>query len=242
ERIFQPFVQADASTASRYGGSGLGLAICRQLVELMGGRIEARSDVGRGSTFEFTVRVARPRPMTTPIMVEAVDEAPVPRRWAGRVLVAEDNPVNQLVIVRHLEARGVTADVAASGVEAVDAWSRMPYDLILMDCRMPEMDGYEATREIRRREDGTRRTPIVAMTADALPEYRQRALDAGMDAHVAKPVALRDLESVLARFVSAAEGAPAPAIPPAISSDALDEVRAMMGPGFGAVVDRFLDD
>jgi CheY-like chemotaxis protein/two-component sensor histidine kinase len=238
DRIFQPFVQADTSTASRYGGSGLGLAICRQLVELMGGTIHARSDVGRGSTFEFTVRVARPRPVTTPIMVEEADELPVLRRWSGRVLVAEDNPVNQLVIVRHLEARGVLADVAASGVEAVDAWSRVPYDLILMDCRMPEMDGYEATREIRRREDGSRRTPIVAMTADALPEYRQRSLDAGMDEHVAKPVSTRELETVLSRFVRSSGGSPAPVI----AADALDQVRAAMGTGFVTVVSRYLED
>jgi len=237
ERIFQPFVQADTSTASRYGGSGLGLAICRQLVELMGGQIEVRSEVGRGSTFEFTVRVARPLPVTTPIMVEAVEEASAPRRWSGRVLVAEDNPVNQLVIVRHLEARGVTADVAASGVEAVDAWSRMPYDLILMDCRMPEMDGYEATREIRRREEGVRRTPIVAMTADALPEYRKRSLDAGMDDHVAKPVSTRELEAVLTRFVPSTE-----LVAPAIHVTALADVRAAMGADFGVVVTRYLDD
>jgi CheY-like chemotaxis protein len=237
ERIFQPFVQAETSTASRYGGSGLGLAICRQLVELMGGEIHARSEVGRGSVFEFTVRVARPRPITTPVMAEDVDEAPVRRRWAGRVLVAEDNAVNQLVLVRHLEARGVVADVAASGVEAVDAWARAPYDLILMDCRMPEMDGYEATREVRRRESGGRRTPIVAMTADALPEYRQRSLDAGMDDHVAKPVSVRELDAILAHYLR-----PAAAAAPAIDASALDELRAAMGAGFDLVVGRYLDD
>jgi signal transduction histidine kinase/CheY-like chemotaxis protein len=237
ERIFQPFVQAETSTASRYGGSGLGLAICRQLVELMGGQIQVRSEVGRGSVFEFTVRVARPRPITTPVLAEDVDETPVRRRWSGRVLVAEDNAVNQLVLVRHLEARGVVADVAASGVEAVDAWARAPYDLMLMDCRMPEMDGYEATREIRRREAGGRRTPIVAMTADALPEYRQRSLDAGMDDHVAKPVSVRELESILARFLR-----PAAALRPAIDAAALDDIRLAMGKGFDTVADRYLED
>jgi CheY-like chemotaxis protein len=241
ERIFEPFVQAETSTASRYGGSGLGLAICRQLVDLMGGRIEARSEPGRGSAFLFTVRVSRPGSVTAGAAGEdgdGVEGAPLVRRWSGRVLVAEDNAVNQLVIVRQLEARGLSADVAASGVEAVDAWARIPYDLVLMDCRMPDMDGYEATREIRRREDGGRRTPIVAMTADALPEYRQRSLDAGMDVHLAKPVGARDLDSVLDRFVPSSPGSVEPAIDPA----AFDEVRLSMGPGFGAVVERYLED
>jgi CheY-like chemotaxis protein len=103
---------------------------------------------------------------------------------------------------------------------------------------MPEMDGYEATREIRRREEGARKTPIVAMTADALPEYRQRSLDAGMDDHVAKPVSTRELEAVLTRFIATGRGAHAPAI----RGDALDDVRAAMGAGFGLVVTRYLED
>jgi CheY-like chemotaxis protein len=152
--------------------------------------------------------------------------------------VAEDNTVNQLVIAQQLEARGLVADVAATGVEAVDAWARVPYDLVLMDCRMPEMDGYEAAREIRRREDGGRRIPIVAMTADALPEYRQRCLDAGMDAHLAKPVGARDLDAVLTRFVSSGEAVAGPAI----TAGALDEVRQAMGPGFATLIERYLAD
>jgi len=238
DRIFQPFVQAETSTASRYGGSGLGLAICRQLVDLMGGRIEARSELGRGSTFVFTVRVARPAASAGGVPADDQDELPPVSRWSGRVLVAEDNTVNQLVIVQQLEARGLVADVAATGVEAVDAWARVPYDLVLMDCRMPEMDGYEAAREIRRREDGGRRIPIVAMTADALPEYRQRCLDAGMDAHLAKPVGARDLDAVLTRFVSSGEAVAGPAI----TAGALDEVRQAMGPGFATLIERYLAD
>jgi CheY-like chemotaxis protein len=136
-----------------------------------------------------------------------------------------------------LEGRGLVADVAATGVEAIEAWARVPYDLVLMDCRMPEMDGYEATREIRRREDG-RRTPIVAMTAAALPLDRQRSLDAGMDDHVVKPVRGRELESVLTRFLD-----PAPAAAPAVSpADGIGETAAAMGDAFARVADAFLAD
>jgi signal transduction histidine kinase/DNA-binding response OmpR family regulator len=238
DTIFQPFVQAGSTAVSQYGGSGLGLAICRQLVELMGGRIEVRSEVGRGSTFVFTVPVARAGASRVPDSVADDAEGSPAQAWSGRALVAEDNTVNQLVIVRMLEARGIVADVAATGVEAIDAWSRVPYDLVLMDCRMPEMDGYEATREIRRREEGGRRTPIVAMTAAALPADRQRCLDAGMDAHVAKPVRTHDLEAVLGRFLSSVDRA----AEAAASTDALDEVRAAMGAGFEELVRQYLAD
>jgi signal transduction histidine kinase len=237
-RIFQPFAQAETTTASRYGGSGLGLAICQQLVELMGGRIQVQSEPDRGSTFTFTVVTSRPSGAHAVDTSGAADAETEPvRRWSGRALVAEDNPVNQLVIVQMLEARGVIADVAATGVEAVDAWSRVPYDLVLMDCRMPEMNGYEATREVRRREEGARHTPIVAMTADALAADRRRCLDAGMDEHLAKPVGARELDAVLARFL-----APAGPREPAIPARVLDDTRAAMGAGFAVVVDRYLDD
>jgi signal transduction histidine kinase/CheY-like chemotaxis protein/HPt (histidine-containing phosphotransfer) domain-containing protein len=234
-RIFEPFVQADAGVAGRFGGSGLGLPICRQLVELMGGTIDVQSEVGRGSVFTFTVRVARAG-LATPIDADASDDETVARQWSGRILVVEDNTVNQMVIARMLEQRGLVADVVASGVEAIDAWSRVPYDLVLMDCRMPEMDGYEATREIRRREQG-RRTPIVAMTAAALPSDRERCLDAGMDEHVAKPIRARDLDAALARFLPSAAGAPTTA-----DGGTLDDVRAAMGASFDRVVDAYIAD
>lgn len=237
--IFQPFVQADP--ANRFGGSGLGLAICRQLVELMDGRIDVQSEPGRGSTFTFTV-------MMTPVAAAAAahaagdpDEAPS-HRWTGRVLVAEDNPINQLVIVRMLEARGIVADVAASGTEAIEAWSRVPYDLVLMDCRMPHLDGYEATREIRRREAGGRHTPIVAMTAGALETDRRRCFDAGMDDHATKPLRGAMLDSVLGRYLAPAPGAAPEDTPGAPADTALDEIRRVMGPQFGAMVRHYLDD
>jgi CheY-like chemotaxis protein len=136
-----------------------------------------------------------------------------------------------------LEARGLMVDVAASGIETIDAWLRVPYDLVLMDCLMPEMDGYEATREIRRRE-GARHTPIVAMTAAALPEDRARCLAAGMDEHMAKPVRASELDLVLTRFVAS------PAAPDgaATAADALDETRATMGAGFAVLVRQYVAD
>jgi CheY-like chemotaxis protein/HPt (histidine-containing phosphotransfer) domain-containing protein len=236
ERIFQPFVQSGRVGASQHVGSGLGLAICKQLVELMGGTIDVASEPQRGSSFVFTARVARAS--LAPEIASDRRESARDSRWSGRVLVAEDNTVNQLVIVSMLEARGVTADVAATGVEAVDAWARIPYDLVLMDCRMPEMDGYEATREIRRREQDAKRTPVVAMTAAALPSDRQRCLEAGMDDHVAKPVRARDLDAVLARYLRAAGGD----VPAETTGDLLDEVRAAMGAGFERVVREYLAD
>ncbi|MGE3277620.1 MAG: histidine kinase N-terminal 7TM domain-containing protein [Vicinamibacterales bacterium] len=237
--IFQPFVQADS--ADRFGGSGLGLAICRELVELMGGHIDAESELGRGSTFTFTVAM-------TPVVAGVGRQAPVdpddtpPGRWAGRVLVAEDNPINQLVIVSMLEARGIVADVAASGTEAVEAWSRVPYDLILMDCRMPHLDGYEATREIRRRETGACRTPIVAMTAAALDTDRRRCFEAGMDGHAAKPLRSAALDGVLARYLSPATGTVTEAAKVAPHVTVLDETRGLMGPRFEEMVGRYLED
>jgi signal transduction histidine kinase/CheY-like chemotaxis protein len=243
ERIFQPFVQANAIV--EYGGSGLGLTISKQLVDLMGGHIAVASAIGRGSTFTFTMPVGRAgeRPTGEAFGEETEEVASAVGAWTGRVLVAEDNAINQLVILRMLEARGLVADVAASGLEAVDACARVPYDLVLMDCQMPEMDGFEATREIRRREREGRRTPIVAMTAAALPADRQRCFDAGMDEHVAKPVRARELNAVLARFLTAPEPATVSSPPPAAASgDAVDEVRATLGAGFDAVVRQYLED
>jgi signal transduction histidine kinase/DNA-binding NarL/FixJ family response regulator len=231
-RIFEPFEQADQSTARRFGGTGLGLAICRQLVELMGGRIEARSEPGRGSTFAFTVRVARAAETS---VAAPIAEQPAPQ-WSGLVLIAEDHGVNQMVIAQMLEQRGLVADLAATGLEAVTRWSQAAYDLVLMDCRMPEMDGYEATREIRRRELPSRRTPIVALTADALPADRERCYAAGMDAHLAKPLRAADLDQVLARFLggrasSATEG-----------GDVMAEVRRVMRGKFEVVAREYLED
>jgi PAS domain S-box-containing protein len=208
--LFAPFAQADASTTRRFGGTGLGLAISRQLVEMMGGSIGVESDAGRGSTFWFTVRLAvaqrtpvkTARPvgevaLLTPSAAAAGTSDAGDRGIAGgRILLAEDNPVNQRVAARMLAKLGYRVDIVSNGLEAVEAARRVPYDAILMDCQMPEMDGFEAAGAIRR-SGQARRVPIVALTANAMAGDRERCLDAGMDEYLAKPVKLEDLRGVL---------------------------------------------
>jgi CheY-like chemotaxis protein len=176
EAIFQPFTQADSSTTRRYGGTGLGLSICRKLVALMEGKLQVESEPPGGSTFSFTVRMP----------VAAVAESPAPA--AECRLPRSQRPL--------LERMGHQVDAAWDGQQAVVAVEQIEYDLVLMDCQMPNMDGYEATRAIRRLARG-RRLPIVAMTANAMAHDRQRCLDAGMDGFLAKPVSTRHLYDLL---------------------------------------------
>ena len=200
ERLFEAFSQADASTTRRYGGTGLGLAISKKLVALLGGEIAVDSEVGVGSTFWFTARFDEGSPVVA-LATEAVFVPRQPSGAGGLVLVVDDNTTNQKIAVRMLETLGHRADVAASGIEAVDACGHVPYDLVLMDCQMPLMDGYTATRQIRAAETAARRTPVVAMTASAMASDRQRCLDAGMDDYLTKPVRLSDLGDVVDRWL-----------------------------------------
>ncbi len=198
--IFNPFTQADGSTTRNYGGTGLGLAICKQLVELMGGKIGVESKEGVGSTFWFTV------------VLKKTDEKPVEKPVIEtfayitgankRVLLAEDNIVNQMVAVGLLNKMGLAVDVVANGSEAVKALELVHYDLVLMDCQMPVMDGYEATRVIRDSESKVlnHAVPVVAMTANAMKGDREKCLMAGMDDFTSKPVTQEELQKVLARL------------------------------------------
>lgn len=195
--LFEPFTQADASTTRRFGGTGLGLAICKQLATLMGGRIGAESQEGRGSLFYVDL----PLPPCTPPepQIPATLDTNPAIFTNKRVLLVEDNPVNRKVAARLLEKAGLQVEFAENGLEAVQKATANTYDLILMDCQMPVMDGYEATRLLRAR--GVR-TPIIALTANALSGDREQCLACGMDDFLAKPVKADALHETLTRWLT----------------------------------------
>jgi signal transduction histidine kinase/ActR/RegA family two-component response regulator len=239
DSLFQRFTQADSSTTRRYGGTGLGLAISKTLVELMGGTIGAQSHQGTGSTFWITLPligapqvIAAPQtqadtqaaesPPAVPTLMEVVarpvaaspslSAAPVPATaplGRGHLLLVEDNFVNQRVAVYMLTKLGHQVDVAKHGREAIDMLGKSSYDLVLMDCQMPEMDGFEATRVIRDRSSPVldHEIPVIAMTANAFPEDRARALACGMNDFLAKPVDRSVLASMLGKWMKPASGA-----------------------------------
>jgi signal transduction histidine kinase/ActR/RegA family two-component response regulator len=195
-RLFQVFTQADASTTRRHGGSGLGLAICRRLVELMGGAISVQSTPGQGSVFTFTVRGP---PGSLP--PAAASGGAHTFKVSARILVVEDNRVNLLVATRTLQKLGATVDNASNGLEAIKAVRDVAYDLIFMDCQMPELDGYNATRAIRTLQGNAAHVPIVALTANALAGDELKCREAGMDGHLAKPLHVAQLQEALRTFL-----------------------------------------
>ena len=194
EVIFQEFVQADASTTRRYGGTGLGLAIASRLISAMGGQISLSSEVGRGSTFRFTIRCGLGALAGEEPAGHLGRELPVRLRQL-RVLLAEDSLANQRVAVAMLEKDGHTVMVVSTGAEAVDAFMAESFDVVIMDLQMPEMDGFEALRAIRQREHeaGTSRTPMVALTARATRDDEERCSAAGFDGYLSKPFRSRQL-------------------------------------------------
>jgi PAS domain S-box-containing protein len=202
-QLFKAYAQAEASTARRFGGTGLGLMICRQLVELMGGTITVDSVVGEGSTFRYTTHLLPAIHREVVASLSGTDQHGE-RNQVGplRVLVADDNEINQVVACKFLQKLGCQVELACTGHEAVEAISRTAYDVVLMDCEMPEMDGYEATREIRRREDGTlSHLPIMALTGHTSDDDAQKCLEAGMDTVLTKPLTLPTLRINLKKLL-----------------------------------------
>jgi TMAO reductase system sensor TorS len=216
EHIFDAFSQADSSMSRKFGGTGLGLAICKQLCEAMGGRIEVKSEPGHGSSFIFSARLCKlvdscPEPRDACLPLAQQPEMIIPLH-KGRILVAEDNVVNRNVAKVMLESFGLDADIVSNGREVLRALSHTSYSLVFMDCQMPEMDGYEATRKIREWEAslyselGTSefvrsRIPIIALTAHAMEGDREQCLAVGMDDYLSKPFSRKQMGDVLERWL-----------------------------------------
>lgn len=206
QKLFQSFSQVDASTSRQYGGTGLGLAICKQLVFLMGGEIGVESIVNQGSTFWFTVPLQKSySSVVSQKNQQSTTNGPKEQRQLNknlRILVAEDNSINQTVILNQLEMLGYEADCVINGLEALELLKKQEYDMVLMDCQMPVMDGYTATQELRRIEGNKRHTVVIALTANALSEDREKCLAAGMDDYLSKPLEQDNLAVTIRRWIN----------------------------------------
>jgi CheY-like chemotaxis protein len=221
ETVFELFTQADASTTRRYGGTGLGLSICRQLVTLMGGQIWCRSRVGEGSAFHFQIVVEAAQNidglsegMTSPVSLGVSHSASISLAdqrsdfTARRFLVADDNPVNLLLVTRLLEARGGVVVAVDNGGSVLEQLQAEAFDLVILDCHMPLIDGFQAARSIRDSEaqkQGSSHIPIIALSADTSEEHKERCLMAGMNCYVSKPFRKEELYEAVSKYVKLKE-------------------------------------
>lgn len=226
EKLFQAFSQADTSTTRRYGGTGLGLAITRRLVELMGGEITVTSEPGKGSVFAFTVAFGMASEYD-----ESVNAVQIEMQIIGaRVLLVEDNAINQQVASEMLEGAGMQVDIASNGADAIRMVDQVKYDAVLMDIQMPEMDGYQSTQQIRKKFDH-KDLPIIAMTAHAIVGYREKCIAAGMNDYISKPIDTEELFRVLVQWIKAGtlksgQSQAQPALPKFSAEPEFHEIRS----------------
>ncbi len=259
--IFDRFSQADTSTTRRYGGSGLGLAIAKQLAEMMGGEIGVRSQPGEGATFWFTCRFARYNgALPDSVQPQEITPFVLTGQQQIRVLMAEDNSINQDVGTAMLESIGCTVTLANDGHEAIAKLAAGAFDLVFMDCQMPEMDGFEATRCIRAEEQRTgNETParIIALTANALAGDREKCIEAGMDDYLPKPFTLEQLHTMLSRWLPVQPAADAATCDPlpeqqdvqpdggesaisVLDPTYIDDIRKLQQPGLPSILARVI--
>jgi PAS domain S-box-containing protein len=203
-KIFRPFTQGDSSATRKYGGTGLGLVICKSLIEIMGGNIRVESVEGKGSKFTFNILLEKTKSDELDQGDNKKDFVVLKENshsWNSlKVLLVEDNQVNRTFFSKLLKIKGMSCDTATDGLDAIKMWEIKDYDLIFMDCQMPVMDGYDATREIRKRETGKKHTPIIAMTAYAMKGDAQKCIECGMDDYLSKPVDIGQLELILFKY------------------------------------------
>ncbi|MBF0311507.1 MAG: response regulator [Magnetococcales bacterium] len=245
EMIFEPFTQVDSSSSRSFGGTGLGLAICRKFVERLGGRLWVESMLGEGSVFKVLL------PCREGVSLEEEPEtAEAPQEEVGldpaqvKILLVEDDPVNQLLLTRMLQQMGYNVALAADGREALEQMSQVEFDLVFMDCLMPHMDGFTATRKWRNRERkrGEAHLPVVALTALALQGDREKCLESGMDDYLAKPVQSLELAGMIHRWVgNGHRREPRPTMRPSLEMVNFEDLREEMGGDLGPVVEIFLD-